>query len=219
MEQKKNNIVWIILLTLVICFLGGYIIYDKFISKPEENTKVEDNNNSKQEESALEDEYALSIGQMLYDKATDAMGELIGFKPYPIGWENGTCKDGNDCYDKLTNYDYFMDSIVSEKVKKAYEDANENITRVNDTVRFDKIVERSGNIVALKEKLELVSKSSSQIKFKLLERECDDYENYVANGVCNDKDIKVTASHDFTIVKKEDHWIIDDMPMLQQHLR
>lgn len=219
MEQKKNDIVWIILLTLVICLLGGYIIYDKFISKSEENIKVEDKSDSKKEDTTLEDEYALSIGQMLYDKATNAMTMFEGLDLKPVGWEDDTCKDEKECYDVLTNFDEYMNTFVSTKVKKAYEDKNENITRVNGEIRFLRQISYPGNIVALEDKLELVSKSSSQIKFKLLERECDDYDNYVANDVCNDKDIKVTASHDLILVKKDGHWIIDDMPILKWHLR
>ena len=94
MEKQKNNnglIVLVIVLSLLVLGLGGYIVYDKVISQE----KLTDNSN---------------ISQQPQKKLTteELLDQLVG--------EWGSCKDNSSCYGKIIekreNGEYYYTSFV-----------------------------------------------------------------------------------------------------------
>lgn len=143
MEKKSTGlIVLVIILSLLVVGLGGFIVYDKVLS----NNEIENNDNKKDEvnnndndSKLLSNEEAVVEGKRLYDKATEIYESWV-LIPYCGVARNeikegdieilGDSNYGNGSYyksnftslDDLKNHlkQWLSEDIINEKVVKSY---------------------------------------------------------------------------------------------------
>lgn len=223
---KKPSTALIVLIIIIIISVSswcGYMVYNRmFKDGYNKNT----DNNSGLEDLALSKQVALSIGNEIYPKATDAYWCRFEYE----GDEVTEFDEDNilSYYRIITNYNQVASIFTNhekaefEAVMKVERLTIEQLNLLKDysqagfiLINDDKVYgsvslcARGGDINYQKTILIVKQVSSDIIKFTAKSYYCDSEKWDNKKDVCNDKDTSDTKENEFTIKKDNQQWLID----------
>lgn len=204
-KESKSKTIIIVILCLVVLGLGGYIVYDKYLTKedevpmtPKEQENTEDNLLSKEE--------ALTLGKERYKFVRDGL-YLCGHNQ--VKWdENGVLpEDESHSYFKITN----IDDIKSNLTEHAFIDWLNSQTPNVKQYENDYYIDGGGcggdpTYAYNNEKIDVKEISENNISYSVEEYFYTSDDNGIVQDI--NKADKVTTT--FELIKEDNKWKIKE---------
>ena len=206
MEKKKNSsslVIITILLMLLVLGLGGYIIYDKILSKEEVEEKLEEKvEETETKENEIVDEPTIN---KLTDEEAFALGKEMWEYAYSsfwggLAWEKMEKGDVSKCKESLAKIKQKFASDFKGKESCAQEPCAEKT--IDEFLPLEKCEsDRGGNISYKETKLALKSVEANKIVLTATSTYCNP-ECSIPEATLNPKE------EEFIITKQNDTWLI-----------
>ena len=214
--MKKSVVVLIVILLLLVLGMGGYLVYDKVLSKDEvkENPSVENNKKSSDNEediyNTLSNDEALKIGQQLWNYAYDT----LWCKNFNYSSELTNLGDGHQGYE-IINYDEVRNNFSNDFVYKdesgktrSWEERFEQYV-INGKVYDPSGCSRGSDMNYGETQLSVKSITSNTLIFNSLSTYCNDV-MWNENNSCKDEKITKKVEEDFSLKLVDGNWKISN---------